>query len=130
MKEQAALETYDTDAGMAEAPVRLSVAIVHLVLRVVLGTVVVRQLYEALSVEGAFAMRQSLGAVVAEKVQVELSIGELELLDNLHTQELIEPDWTGRESMSVDGISHFICHPAWPLITVTYQTPWDPSLGS
>lgn len=74
------LDAVDADADVAEAAVGLGVAAVDLVVRVVLGPVVVRQLDHALAVEDAAARGQCAGAVVRQEVQVELVVGERQLL--------------------------------------------------
>ena len=89
------LQVVDADARVAEAAVRLDVAVVDLVLGVVLGAVVVRQLDEALAVPHVVAARRGLGRVVAEEVEVKLGVGELEFLDQGHAQEGVELDWAG-----------------------------------
>jgi hypothetical protein len=100
------LQVVDADARVAEAAVRLDVAVVDLVLGVVLGAVVVRQLDEALAVPHVAAARRGLGRVVAEEVEVELGVGELELLDEGQAQEGVELDCARGEfagSWVVDG---------------------------
>lgn len=78
------LDVVDADAGVAETAVRVAVAVVDLVVRVVLGAVVVRQFDEALAVPELVAVRGRLRRVVAEEVQVELGVWEGELLQELH----------------------------------------------
>lgn len=90
------LDVVDADARVAEAAVGLGVAVVDLVLGVVLGAVVVRQLDEALAVPHVAAARRGLGRVVAEEVQVKFGVGELELLDQGHAQEGVELDCVRR----------------------------------
>jgi hypothetical protein len=75
------LQVVDADARVAKAAVRLDVAVVDLVLGVVLGAVVVSQLDEALAVPHVVAAGRGLGRVVAEEVEIELGVGELEFLD-------------------------------------------------
>lgn len=86
------LQVLDAHAGVTKAAVRLGVAVVDPVARVVLGAVVVRQLDQALAVPQVAARRRGPGGVVAEKVQVKLGLGELELLDQGHAQERVELD--------------------------------------
>ena len=89
------LNIVDRDTGVPEATVRLLVTVVYLVVGIILGSVVVSQLDETLSVKGALVVRQGLGRIIAEEVEVELVIGELELLDKAHSQELIELSCSG-----------------------------------
>jgi hypothetical protein len=84
------LDVVDRNTGVAEATVRLLVTVVDLVVGIILGSVVMSQLDETLSVKGALVVRQGLRRIIAEEVEVELVIGELELLDKAHSQELIE----------------------------------------
>lgn len=87
------LQVVNADAGMAEAAVRLCVAVDDLVLRVVLGAIVVCQLDDALAVDKRVAVRGGTGAVVGEKVQIKLGGGLLNLFDKTHTEELVEFNW-------------------------------------
>jgi hypothetical protein len=64
---------------MPEALVRLSVAIADLVVRVVFGAVVVCELDNALAIGPMFAVRGGFRAIVCEEVEVELSVGVLDL---------------------------------------------------
>lgn len=86
------LDVVDGDAHVAEAAMRLRIPIIHLVVGVVLRPVVVRQLDEPLPVERAVALRQSARPVVPQEVQVELGLGELQVLDQAHAEELVELD--------------------------------------
>lgn len=79
-----AVRTYNGDTSVAKATMRLSVAGVDLILGVVFGAVVMGQLDDAFSVEDAVAVGQSFGGVVGEEVEIELGIGELQLLHNGH----------------------------------------------
>lgn len=49
---------------------------------------------QALAASERSAVVKCTGAVVAQEVEVELVIGELELLDKLHTKVLVELDYT------------------------------------
>lgn len=84
------LDVVDADARVAEAPVRLGVAVGHLVLRVRLGAVVVRELDDALAVSPVRAGGRCGRRVVGEEVQVELVLREGEVVDLLHAEELVE----------------------------------------
>lgn len=86
------LDVVDADAGVAEAAVRLRVAVVGLEVGVILGAVVVRQLDDALAVDKRVSVRDGLRAVVRHKVEVKLGLGHLELLDEAHAEELVEFD--------------------------------------
>lgn len=95
------LDVVDADARVPEPAVRLRVAVVDLVLRVVLGAVVVRQLDDALAVERAAAGGPRVGRVVGQKVEVELGLGLLDLLDDLHAEGLVELDCEAGVSIGV-----------------------------
>ena len=97
------LDVVYTDAGMAEATVGLLVAIVDGELRVVLCAVVVCKLNQALTIKDGIPVGKSLGPVVAQEVEVELVIGELELLDNAHSEEFVELHWWGGMAVSMAG---------------------------
>lgn len=84
------LQVVDTDAGVAEPAVRLRVTVDDLVVGVVLGAVVVGELDDALAVHKRVAVGGGLGAVVSEKVQVKLGIGVFDLVDDAHSEELVE----------------------------------------
>jgi hypothetical protein len=84
--------TYNTDAGVTKATVRLCIAVVDLVLRVVLRPIVVGELDESLSVGYMFPVGYRARAIVTQEVQVKLCLGKFCLLDDLHAQELVELD--------------------------------------
>lgn len=86
------LDVVHGDAHVPEPAMRLRVAVVDLVVGVVLGAVVVRQLDEALPVERAVALRLRARPVVPQEVQVEFGIGELQLLEHAHAEEFVELD--------------------------------------
>lgn len=89
------LDVVDRDADVPEPAVRLLVAMVDGVALVRLGAVVVRQLDNALAVEGAVAVRRRRRPVVRQEVEVELRLGERQLLDQAEAQELVELDCRG-----------------------------------
>lgn len=77
---------------MTKATVRLGVAGVDFVFRVIFSTIVVGQLDEAFSVKDAVAVGQGLRGVVAEEIEIELGIGKFQLFNNGHPQEFVELD--------------------------------------
>ena len=87
------LDVVDADTRVPKASVGLDVAVVDLVGVIVLGAVVVRELDESLAVERLISVGEGLGGVVAEEVEVELEVGEGELIDEAHAEELIEFDY-------------------------------------
>lgn len=86
------LSPYNTDASVPKSSVRLGVAVVDLVLWVILCAVVVGKLNETLTVPYAVAMGQGIRRVVAKKVQIELRVGEFQLLDYSHAKVFVELD--------------------------------------
>jgi hypothetical protein len=86
------LDVVDADACVTKTAVRLLVAVVYGIFGVILRAIIVRKLDKALSVEGSVAMGQGLGAIIAEKVQIELGVRELKLLDHTHTKKLVKLD--------------------------------------
>lgn len=84
------MATYNAYAGVAKPTMRLSVAGIDLVLRIILGAVVMSELDEALPVSHMFPVGHRAGAVVAQEIQIKLCLGEFCLLDDLHAQELVE----------------------------------------
>lgn len=86
------LDVVDRDADVSEPAVRLLVSAVDRVVCVRLGPVVVRQLDDALAVRDAVPGRRRRRRVVRQEVQVELRLGELQLLDQAQSQELVELD--------------------------------------
>lgn len=71
---------------------RVSVAIGDFVIWVVLGAVVVRKLDDAFSICPMVSVRDCLGAIVCEEVEVELGVRVLKLVDQLQTEKLVELD--------------------------------------
>ena len=71
---------------------RVCVAISDFVVGVVFGAVVVSKLDDALAIGPMVAVRNGLGAVVCEEVEVELRIGVLDLVDELEAEEFVERD--------------------------------------
>ena len=84
------LKVVNRDAKMAEALVRLCVAIGDLVVRVVFRAVVVCELDDALTICPMVAVRNRLWAIVCEEVEVKLGVRVRQLINELHAQELIE----------------------------------------
>lgn len=87
------LDVVDADTRVPKASVGLDVAVVDLVGVIVLGAVVVRELDDSLAVERLISVGEGLGGVVAEEVEVELGVGEGELIDEAHAEELVEFDY-------------------------------------
>lgn len=103
------LDVVDRDAEVPEAAVRLHVAVADRVARVILGPVVVRQLDDALAVREDVAVRRCRWRVVRQEVQVELGLGELQLLHQAQPQELVELDCRIRFSsagVSLPAVHH------------------------
>jgi hypothetical protein len=85
------LDVVDRDAEMAKAA-RVRVAVRDLIVGVVLGAVVVRELDDTLAVGPVVAVRDGFGAVVCEEVEVELCVWVLDLVDELEAEEFVELD--------------------------------------
>lgn len=68
------------------------VAIATLIVGVVLGAVVVRELDDAFAVGPVVRMTDGFGGIVGHEVEVEFVVRELELVDLLHAEELVELD--------------------------------------
>lgn len=77
---------------MSETTVGFNIAIVDLVLGVVFGAVVVRQLDEAFPVPEVLPVGDGAGGVVAEEVEVEFCVGEGELLEEGEAEVVVELD--------------------------------------
>lgn len=75
------LDVVHTNAGVAEATVRLFVAGVHGIIGVVLSAVVVSQLDNTFAVHVGVAVGNGLGTVVSHKVQIKLSLRKFIFLD-------------------------------------------------
>lgn len=86
------VRTYNADTGVSKSTVRLSIAIVDLVLGIVLSAIVVRELNETLAIPDDIAMGQSIWRVVSQEVQVKLGIGEFQLLNDGHAEMFIKLD--------------------------------------
>lgn len=86
------LNVVDRNTKVAEAFVRLGVAIVNRVVGVVFGAIVVCELNNSFAVCPVIGVRDSLGAIVCEKVEIKSGIGLLDVVDLLHAQELVELD--------------------------------------
>jgi len=84
------LKVVNRDTKVAEALVRLCVAICDLVVRVVFGAVVVCELHDTLAICPMVAVRNRLWAIVCEEVKIELGVRVWQLIDQLHAQELIK----------------------------------------
>lgn len=89
------LDVVHADASVAKSTVGLFVAIVDLEVGVVFRAVVVSELNNALSVGEVLSVGDGVGAVVGQEVEVELGFGELEVLDDLHSKELVESNYFG-----------------------------------
>lgn len=70
-----------TYAHMAKTLVRISVAICDFVVGIILGAVVVSELDDALTVGPMFTMGCAVGTIKGQKVQAELCIGVVNLVD-------------------------------------------------
>lgn len=85
------LDVIDGDGDVAETAVGLGVTIDNAVVGVILGTVIVAELQHRIAVgEMAVTTLQRGRAIVGEEVVAELPFGEIELLDDIHTEELVE----------------------------------------
>jgi hypothetical protein len=84
------LDVVDRDGDVAVAPVRLGVSVGDAVVGVVLGAVVVGEFENGVAVCPVTFALEGLGPVVGEKVEGELVVREVELLDLVQAEELVE----------------------------------------
>lgn len=126
------LDVVDGDADVAEAAVRLLVAVVDGVILVSFSAVVMRQLDNALAVERAIAVRRRRRPVVGEEVQIEFRLGERQLLDQAQAEELVEFDFWRSLPLadSPQATEEIDTRSGFDLRRGTYQTPLGPSLST
>lgn len=84
------LNVVHRDSDVAEAPVGLGVAVDHAVVGVVLGAVVMSELQDGIAISPVAVTLKGVRAIVGEEVVGELPLGEIELIDQVHSQKLIE----------------------------------------
>jgi hypothetical protein len=78
-----------TDADMSETFARLGVAISNLEVVILLGAIIVSKLQNTLTSSPMFTSSEAVWRVIREKVQIELGVGVLDLVDLFHAEELI-----------------------------------------
>lgn len=90
------LDVVDRDSKVTKPTVRLSVAIGHAVVRVILGAVVVGELEDGIAVGPMAVALERGGAVVREEVKRKLVLGKVKVLDLIEAQEFVEFHCTGQ----------------------------------
>lgn len=85
------LDVVDANTDMAKA-LRLLVTVMRFEVGIILSAVVVGQLDDTFTIGPMVVVRDGLWAVVGEKVEIELVVGEFKLVDLLHAEELVEFD--------------------------------------
>lgn len=84
------LEIIYRNTQVTKALVWLRVAIGDLVIWVILGAIIVRQLDDALPISPVVSMRHCFWAVVRKEVEIKFGVWIRKLVDECHAQELVE----------------------------------------